>query len=201
MSSPEAETGMTSNLPPSLLAPRYAHLHEEVTTTSLTTTQVSAPIPRYSTSNVNTTSKHNLNVLPLPLPEMRQVVRGPINTPAKKPVPRGQHPRDLVRLVETQLPAKPVQFPKGQSAKDLVNLNHIEPPRSVRRPRSVSGPIFIPGRNRKDSGGSVKDLVKSFEAVHKSTAEEIMKSSSRLGVRKTASVGNLHANRFGSHVV
>ncbi|KAF8531334.1 hypothetical protein JB92DRAFT_100010 [Gautieria morchelliformis] len=136
--------------------------------------------------------KPRFNALPLPPPEMHQVVRGPINTPAKKPIPKSQAPRDLVQLTETQVPVKQPQFPKPKSAKEMVNLNHVEPPRSVQRTRTVSGPIIIPGRARKDSGGSVKDLIKTFEAVQKNTEEEVKRSNSRLAVRKVASVGNLN---------
>lgn len=243
--SPVTEAGVPAKLPPSLLAPRYAHLHEEVTTAPSTPPEVHAsrsstsetdtpesqtqpvessqvstfhpsnPAPQpsgvpvrisaakrvmnyvgsiMSRSGTITPSKPPLtakfNALPLPPPEMQQVTRGLVKTPAKKLIPKIQPPRELVRLTETGLPAKRSCFPKAKSAKEMVNLNHVEPPRSVQRPRTVSGPILIPGRSRTDSGGSVKDLVKSFEAVQKNTEEEMKRSNSRLAVRKVASVGS-----------
>lgn len=246
-----------TKLPPSLFAPRYAHLHEEAAPSTSALPRVSTLIPRSSTSKTDTTEsqiqaidrregsqlqtlqslgpslqsqtsdgglpvpasatkrilnylnsfvsggganassksplKLNMNLLPLPPPEMQQVERGPIITPVKKPIPKSLPPRELVHLAETRLPTKPSQFPKAKSARDIVNLNHVEPPRSVQRPRTVSGPIIFPGRTKKDSSGSVKDLVKSFEAVQKNAEEEIKRSNSRMAVRKIASVGDLKA--------
>ncbi|KAF8508245.1 hypothetical protein BU17DRAFT_70877 [Hysterangium stoloniferum] len=133
--------------------------------------------------------------LPLPPPEMRQIPRGPINTPAKKPLPKSQAPRELVHLTEVQPLPKQMEFPKTKSVREMVALNHIDPPRSVRRPRTISGPIVIPGRERRDSGSSVKDLVKSFEEVRKKTEEENNQTKSRPMIRKLASVNNLAGDR------
>jgi hypothetical protein len=252
---PPSEVGTSKKLPPSLLAPRYAHLHEEAA--SITVEQPpsssssnsssseaeafegqdevseptqkqpqsappscpavqsqrrsrAAPAPGSATKRVlsylgsflsrggaptttKSTLKPTFGALPLPPPEMRQIVRGPVNTPAKKPIPKSQAPRELVHLAETELPSKPCVLPKAKSAREMVSLNHIDPPRSMQRPRTASGPIMIPGRTRKDSGGSVKDLVKSFEDVQKRTEEEMRSSRGKAGVRKVASVGDFRA--------
>ena len=252
-SMPPSDIGASKRLPPSLLAPRYAHLQEEAAAVitpeqsspssksetpeeeasqrretnaepirlpeQSSTHQLSrpaipshrdgrpAPAPASATKRVlsyigsllprggtSVTTKSSLQpvfgALPLPPLEMRQGVRRPVNTPVKKPIPKSQAPRELVHLAETQLPSKPWPPPKVRSARELVSLNHIEPPRSVQRPRTASGPIAIPGRPRKDSGGSVKDLVNSFEDLQRRTEGE-MRSRGKTAMRKIASVGDL----------
>jgi hypothetical protein len=248
--SPAIEIGVPAKLPPSLHAPRYAHLHEELTpgtpkpsipmstpsslssesaakenqtqvVDSPKSSQVStfdpaipsqpsgdgSSVPASATKRVlsylgsfvsrSTPTPHpslkpRFNALPLVPPKMQQVARGPVNTPAKKPIPKTQAPRDLVQLTGTQVPVRRTHFPKLKSAKEMVSLNHVEPPRSVQRTRTVSGPMIIPGRPRNDSGGSVKDLIKTFETIQKDTEEGIKRSNSRLAVRKVASVDNLN---------
>ena len=224
--SPAIDAGVPTKLPPSLLAPRYAHLHEEVITVSSPELPTVASKP--STAEIDTPDSQ-IRPVESQEPEFVAPVLAPTAIPrALSPAteagvptklspsflaPRYAHLHEEVITVsspelptvasrpstaeidtaETQLSPKPSQFPKAKSAKEMVHLNHVEPPRSVQRPRTVSGPIIIPGRTRKDSGGSVKDLIESFETVQKNAEEEMKRSNSRLVVRKVASMGNFNA--------
>ncbi|KAI0684502.1 hypothetical protein BC835DRAFT_1389765 [Cytidiella melzeri] len=97
--------------------------------------------------------------LPPPPPELFRKPRQPITTPAPKPAIKPPHPRDLVQLqhVSQQRPSmlprlvqKPQQWTEPNSA-------HFQLP-SI----STSTDLI---RHRRDSGASVKDLVKSFESM------------------------------------
>ena len=97
--------------------------------------------------------------LPLPPPELLEKPRGPIITPQPKPAPRSTHPKELVQLQHapspTLIPAVP-RIPKR-----LVDLRPVSPP------PVASAPINIP-EGRRSSGGSVKELVSSFEEIDRS---------------------------------
>ncbi|KIJ29113.1 hypothetical protein M422DRAFT_784399 [Sphaerobolus stellatus SS14] len=124
------------------------------------------------------------NALPLPHLDMQQVRRGPVTTPSKKPMTKEQPHRGLVNLAHAEIQVH--EYPKPKPPKDLVTLNHIDPPNSASRPRTTSGPL-LPDRARKNSGG-VKDLIKSFEQVSRNAQSDMAKMNT---LRRAASVGVL----------
>lgn len=96
------------------------------------------------------------NQLPLPPLELLEKPRGPISTPVREPAPKQKHPKELVDLQHIQVKPKSM-IPKRIPPKRLVELTHVSPVKSVEPVR----------RQRTSSGGSVKDLVKGFEAMEK----------------------------------
>ncbi|TDL19889.1 hypothetical protein BD410DRAFT_899871 [Rickenella mellea] len=123
--------------------------------------------------------------LPIPPPEILEKPRGPVATPARKPLPRLSHPKELVTLQHAPLPPKPSQIPRvKEPPKRLVELNHIPVPPSEERPRLVSV-------KRKSSTGSVKDLVKNFEEMEKSVVTKGERSGVPAQLRKVKSVSAL----------
>lgn len=218
------------SVPSMLLAPRYAHLRDELCSTkspsrkkrpvvtgnkpskgqvgSSTNNKIPFPISqstepeRIVQSPSRTGAKKVLNylgsflgryspkpgspprtsVLSLPgPPEMRQL-KGPVSTPVKMSVPKEMAPKELVQLHEVT-PTTPMPLTKMLPAKDMVHLNHVEPPPST-RPRALSNPLL---RSR----GSVKDLVKCFEEADKKTRSEV-ETASKQSLRRAASVNNLN---------
>ena len=97
--------------------------------------------------------------LPLPPPELLEKPRGPIITPQPKPAPRPTHPKELVNLQHAPSPTLIPTLPR--IPKRLVDLRPISPP------PVASAPINIP-EGKRNSGGSVKDLVSSFEEMERS---------------------------------
>lgn len=98
-------------------------------------------------------------VLPIPPPEVFQKARAPIKTPAPKPVPKPIHPKELVHLHPA--PPMPSKIPRPAG-----NLG--DPSRTLPRPMSVA----LSTGGRRDSGASVKDLVKTFESLEDIHAAE-----------------------------
>jgi hypothetical protein len=99
-------------------------------------------------------TRSNQPGLPLPPPELLGKARGPISTPVRPPLPRAVPPKEQVHLQHAPSPKKPT-LPRPQKPQRLVALHPTPPP-------APTTPVPIP-RNRRSSGGSVKDLVKSFE--------------------------------------
>jgi len=185
-------------LPATLLAPRYSHLMDEAVATSKGTggepsgssSGVTAKAPPDSPSlfrrltsplfsylpllSKGTSEESSKDVdksgLPLPPPELFEKERGPIVTPASKVPPKPTHPKDQVEL--HTVPPKPSMIPKPKAQpKRLVDL----------RPAPLK-PELIPvakslASDRRQSGGSVKDLVKGFETLDESVSS--LKSSTR----------------------
>ncbi|KAF8217821.1 hypothetical protein K438DRAFT_1952682 [Mycena galopus ATCC 62051] len=124
--------------------------------------------------------------LPLPPLELLEKPRGPVKTPARPPLPKTIAPKELVSLQHAPLPKPKSLLPRrAVPPKRLVELQHIEPP--------VEAPKVVPfTRPRTSSGGSVKDLVKNFEAKGATTkgAE----------VKRVRSVGNFGGpnNKLGT---
>ena len=118
--------------------------------------------------------------LPLPPPEMLEKPRGPVITPQSRPAPRPAHPKELVHLqhppTRTRIPTLP-RLPKR-----LVDLRPVSPP------PVASAAVDIP-EGRRSSGGSVKDLVSSFEEMDRSREIE----AHALEVRRQKSAGRLAA--------
>ncbi|PBK97890.1 hypothetical protein ARMGADRAFT_1009821 [Armillaria gallica] len=117
----------------------------------LPTMNKTAPVPKRS---IPFLAK---NHLPLPPLELLEKTRGPITTPVREPAPKQKHPKELVDLNHIQIKPKSM-IPKRIPPKRLVELTHVSPEKPVE-------PIRV--RPRTSSGGSVKDLVKGFEAMEK----------------------------------
>lgn len=92
--------------------------------------------------------------LPLPPPEVLGKARGPISTPIRPPLPKPIHPKEQVHLQHAPSPKKST-LSRPSKPQRLVEL-HPTPPLSPTVPIPIQ-------RNRRSSGGSVKDLVRSFE--------------------------------------
>ncbi len=119
--------------------------------------------------------------LPLPPPELLEKPRGPIITPQPRPVPRSTHPKELVHLQHAPLPTRIPTLPR--LPKRLVDLRSISPP------PVASAPIQIP-EGRRSSGGSVKELVSSFEEMDRSMEIE----AHALELRRKKSAARLAAD-------
>ncbi|KAJ3820347.1 hypothetical protein F5880DRAFT_1488156 [Lentinula raphanica] len=177
-------------IPATLLAPRYSHLLDEAVAISReiptgeklsdssathcdesssildTPTQhqqtgfrrLFSYLPNFLNSPAPTTRKASDSKpgLPLPPAEILDKPRGPIITPARAPAPKVKAPKELVNLHHQPAPEKkassmiPRRIPQR-----LVKLNQIGLPEErehVSRPK------------RRSSGGSVKDLILTFES-------------------------------------
>ena len=118
--------------------------------------------------------------LPLPPRELLEKPRGPIITPQPKPAPRSTHPKELVHLQHAPPPTLIPALPRVP--KRLVDLRPVSPP------PVASAPIKIP-EGRRSSGGSVKELVNSFEEIDRSKEIE----AHALEVRRKKSAARLAA--------
>ena len=96
--------------------------------------------------------------LPLPPPDLLAKPRGPITTPSRPPLPKAKHPKELVQLHPAPLPVPKTSLIPRLKPQRLVHLNPITPPESR---------ASIPIVKSRDSAGSVKDLVRSFEELKK----------------------------------
>jgi len=117
--------------------------------------------------------------LPLPPPELLGKARGPISTPARPPLPRAVPPKEQVHLQHAPSPKKPA-LPRPQKPQRLVALHPTPAP-------TPTAPIPIQ-RNRRSSGGSVKDLVRSFEDLD----SEVTKKSE---IKRVRSIGDWKGER------
>ncbi|KAF5380102.1 hypothetical protein D9615_006126 [Tricholomella constricta] len=116
--------------------------------------------------------------LPLPPPALLEKARGPISTPARAPLQRAPHPKELVNLQPAPPPAQKTSLiPRARKPQRMVELHPVTPQEER---RSVEVP-----RPRRSSGGSVKDLVKSFEELRKGGHEE----AGRKELKRVRSVG------------
>lgn len=187
-----------SRLPATLLAPRYSHLMDEAVAISRgaggepsgssSGNTVKAPpdspslfrrltsplfsyLPLLSKGTFEGTSRDtDKSGLPLPPPELFEKERDAIVTPAPKAPPKPAHPKDQVEL--HTVPPKPSMIPKPRTQpKRLVDLRPA-PPKP--EPAPVTKSIV---NDRRHSGGSVKELVKSFETLDESVSS--LKSSTR----------------------
>jgi hypothetical protein len=122
--------------------------------------------------------------LPLPPPEVLEKPRGPVITPQPRPAPRPTHPKELVNLQHA--PPPPSRIPTlPRAPKRLVDLRPVSPP------PVASAAIAIPvPEGRRSSGGSVKDLVSSFEEMDRSREIE----AHALEIRRQKSAGRLAAS-------
>jgi hypothetical protein len=116
--------------------------------------------------------------LPLPPLEVLEKPRGPVITPQPRPLPRPAHPKDVVHLQHAPPPTRIPTLPRVP--KRLVDL------RPISQPPVASAPITIP-EGRRSSGGSVKELVSSFEEMDRSREIE----AHALEIRRQKSAGRL----------
>ena len=203
----------SSRLPATLLAPRYSHLMDEAVAISRgaggepsgssSGVTVKAPpgtpslfrrlasplfsyLPLMSKGTSEGQSKDvDKNGLPLPPPEVFEKERDPIVTPAPKVPPKPAHPKDQVEL--HAVPPKPSMIPKPKmQPKRLVDLRPAPP-----KPEPVPA-TKNPANDRRHSGGSVKDLVKSFETLDESV------SSLKSSTRSVQSVDEWRAHSLGA---
>ena len=119
--------------------------------------------------------------LPLPPPEILEKPRGPVITPQPRLAPRPAHPKELVNLQHAPPPTRIPALPR--LPKRLVDLRPVSPL------PVASDPVEIP-EGRRNSGGSVKDLVSSFEEMDRSREIE----ARALELRRQKSAGRLAAN-------
>ncbi|TRM57521.1 hypothetical protein BD626DRAFT_515027 [Schizophyllum amplum] len=98
--------------------------------------------------------------------------RGPIETPERPPLPSTVPPKALVELHEAPPPTK-LPRPAARPRR-MVELQHVP------SPQQWDSRLFtLKPRERKDSGGSVKDLIKSFEEMDKAKKAAKLKASSQ----------------------
>jgi hypothetical protein len=183
-------------LPATLLAPRYSHLMDEAVAISrgvggeppASSSGVTVKVPPDSPSlfrrltfplfsylpllskgaSEELSKDADKSGLPLPPPELFEKERDPIVTPAPKVPPKPAHPKDQVEL--HTVPPKPSMIPKPKTQpKRLVELRPApQKPESVPVTKNLAS-------DRRQSGGSVKDLVKGFETLDESISS--LKSS------------------------
>jgi hypothetical protein len=185
---------LASSVPASLLAPRYSHLLEEAAIVcqerSGSSSQDSSPdaaipaehqaqpasignrvkgflfsyLPTRTKRPPPPNSKLGRPGLPLPPPEILGKPRGPIVTPVRPPAPKPTHPKELVHLQAAPQP-KVSMIPRIAKPQRLVNLHHIH------LPESNDCVSISRCRNRRSSGESVKDLIRSFEELEGSSSK------------------------------
>lgn len=114
--------------------------------------------------------------LPLPPPEVLGKARGPISTPIRPPPSKPIHPKEQVHLQHAPLPKKSA-LPRPSKPQRLVELHPTPLP-------PLAEPVPIQ-RNRRSSGGSVKDLVKNFEHLDN---EAVRKPE----IKRIRSIGDLN---------
>ena len=148
-------------------------------------TPLSVTLPKLSsssTSSTTTVSKAPLSIYPsLPLPpiEILSKPRGPIKTPARAPILKPKHPKELVVLHPTPQPQTTSHIPRLKKPQRLVELR---PPAPL--PVAIEQPIPRPTTARRSSGSSVKDLVRGFEEVHAVSRDKLRYSGRKTGDRK-----------------
>ena len=176
-------------LPATLLAPRYSHLMDEAVAigrgaggeppASSSGVTVKAPpdspslfrrltsplfsyLPLLSKGTSEDLFKDaDKSSLPLPPPELFEKERDPIVTPAPKVPQKPTHPKDQVEL--HAVTPKPSMIPKPKTQpKRLVELR----PAPLKPEPAPATKNLV--NDRRQSGGSVKDLVKGFETLDES---------------------------------
>ncbi|KAJ7582734.1 hypothetical protein C8J56DRAFT_864924 [Mycena floridula] len=204
---------VAEKVPGPLLAPRYSLLLEEATAISQETpSSLPAPVTPNAVENVELPHTLGKRVkgflfsylptlstkkpvarptqaarpgLPLPPDEVLKKSRGPIATPARAPVPKARAPKELVNLQPAPERPKPSHVSKLPKPQRLVQLNHVPIDEIVAtKPADIS-------RNRRSSGGSVKDLVRSFEDLDKKNLQAERERAERM--KRVRSIGDLKA--------
>lgn len=141
-----------------------------------------SPKPSQPKTKLKPVPAVNGPVLPVPPSEVFKKPRPPITTPTPKAAPKPAPPKDLVQLHPVP-PPKPSMIPcPAQKTQTWVQLNPVPS-----RPSSSTGFNADGVRARRDSGASVKDLVKSFESMEKMQVAE-REAERKLELRRSQSV-------------
>lgn len=112
--------------------------------------------------------------LPLPPVDILSKPRGPVVTPARAPVLKSKHPKELVVLHPAPKPSTISHIPRITKPRRLVDLHPPAPP--------PFEPTPIP-RPRRSSGSSVKDLVRGFEEIHSLSHDKIKRTKTNEGCK------------------
>lgn len=118
--------------------------------------------------------------LPLPPASVLEKCRGPIITPAREPMPKPTHPKELVHLNPAPVPSKLSLIPRPQRPQRLVELHRVSPP-----PEKDKAVI----RPRRSSASSVKDLVRGFEDMERNAIANRVEERKRGELKRVKSVG------------
>ena len=114
-----------------------------------------------------------LPALPIPPPSLLRKPRAPINTPAKAPLPKSKHPKELVSL--NPAPRRPRASTKGKKRKPkrMVELAHL-PEEVVEKGKAKEEkvPESLMAVRRRSSATSVRDMVKGFEELERRQSGE-----------------------------
>ncbi|KAF8817055.1 hypothetical protein BYT27DRAFT_6941902 [Phlegmacium glaucopus] len=125
-------------------------------------------------SKSSSTTKKALNPLqpslPLPPIDILSKPRGPVVTPARAPLPKPKHPKELVVLNPAPQATRISHIPRVIKPRRLVELH---PP----APSPMIEPTPIP-RPRRSSGNSVKDLVRDFEELRTLAHDKLKRTKS-----------------------
>lgn len=126
--------------------------------------------------------------------------RGPVSTPPRPSIPLPVPPKDLVSLQHQEPPASKLPvFKKPKTPKRLIDLQHVPAP-----------PGTAPRVKKKASTGSVRDIVKAFEEKDRERANAIHKrTTSSLGsvntashrLRATSSLGDMRGAFAGQNLL
>jgi hypothetical protein len=137
-------------------------------------------LPTLKKSATKTPKRHGHPGLPLPPQDVLTKPRGPVNTPAREPVPKVIPPKDLVHLQQAPPMQTPTsKIPKVVHPKELVELNHVTP--------KVADEHKTRERRRSSGAGSVKDLIKGFEDME--SQDSVDKVEGRGEIRRMKSIG------------
>jgi len=98
--------------------------------------------------------------LPLPPNDILAKPRGPVITPARAPLSKPKHPKELVVLHPAPQRSTISHIPRIRAPRRLVDLHPPAPSPPMIEPNSILKP-------RRSSGNSVKDLVRGFEELQK----------------------------------
>jgi hypothetical protein len=123
--------------------------------------------------------------VPLPPPEAYARPRPEAYTPARPEPPRAPAPKELVQLHPAPPPLPPVP---PRAPRRLVALRPVSPPAPA---------VGMPLR-RRDSGGSVKELVRSFEAMEDYHALVEEGEARKVALRRQQSRESLQRRRSAS---
>lgn len=104
--------------------------------------------------------------LPLPPIEILSKPRGPITTPARAPILKPKHPKELVVLHPAPQPPTISHIPRLKKPQRLVELHPPAPLPVIEQPNPIPRP-------RRSSGSSVKDLVRGFEEIQAVTRDKL----------------------------
>lgn len=122
--------------------------------------------------------------LPPPPPDILSKHRGPVETPAPKPLPRVVPPKDQVSLEHINPPESPRRSRSSRTPRRLVDLQHVPTPESKEPERHAL---------RRRSSTSVRDLVKEYEQKDASVKRIQVLPPRVAELRRQGSMGSLRS--------